>query len=361
MKVLFISRATLFSNKGGDTIQMENTANALKQFGIDADIELCNNKSIHYAQYELIHFFNIIRPADIIYHIDKTNIPFVLSPIYITYGEFEKHLKGIKNRILSAFGKHLQEYIKCIARYILNGEKIISYKYVFLGHKKAVEYILKRCAYLLPNSQSEYNRLRKDFNHTGNFHIVPNAVDTHIFYEEKNIRRKENSVLCVARIEPHKNQLNVIRALRNTNYHLTIAGAVSRNHQAYFEACKKAAHAKITFINYSSQTEIAKLYNEHKTHVLASWFETTGLSSLEAAACGCNIVITDKGDTKEYFTNAGYYCNPADLKSIRDAINTAMNAKTNEAFKEKIKTKYNWQKTAIETFNVYEKVTKNKK
>ena len=71
MKVLFVSRATLFRDKGGDTIQLINTAFQLKRLGIEVDIKI-NNDMIDYGQYDLIHFFNIIRPADILHHIEKT-------------------------------------------------------------------------------------------------------------------------------------------------------------------------------------------------------------------------------------------------------------------------------------------------
>lgn len=353
MRILFISRATLLSSRGGDTIQIENTAKALSHFGVNVDIVLCNNMRIDYKQYDLIHFFNIIRPADIIYHIDRTTIPFVVSPIYLTYHDLITHDKTIKGLLLSAFGKHEQEYVKCIARNIFNSEKIISKKYLLFGHKRSIEYILKRCSCLLPNSKSEYERLKTDFNIAGHFSVIPNAVDTSIFYEAKETKRKEKSILCVARIEPLKNQLNIIRALSGTDYRLTIAGAISRNHRAYFEACKNEATSNVTFIDYSSQKEVARLYNEHETHVLASWFETTGLSTLEAAVCGCNIVITDKGDTKEYFQDVGYYCDPADTRSIREAIEQAMNSAKNKDFPKKIIRENNWEQTAKKTYDAY--------
>src|SRR5690606_385009 len=111
----------------------------------------------------------------------------------------------------------------------------------FWGHKKSVSYILKRCALLLPNSESEYKRLQRDFKNAGAYRIVPNAVDTALFNIDKITERKENSVLCVARFEPRKNQLNIIKALEGTPYTLTLAGNVAPNHYSYYEQCKAAA------------------------------------------------------------------------------------------------------------------------
>jgi len=70
MKVLFIVRATLLTNKGGDTIQIQKTAEYLNKAGIQVSIKFSNEK-IDYSTFDLIHFFNIIRPADMLLHIHK--------------------------------------------------------------------------------------------------------------------------------------------------------------------------------------------------------------------------------------------------------------------------------------------------
>ena len=91
-------------------------------------------------------------------------------------------------------------------------------------------------------------------------------------------------------------------------------------------------------------------------HVLPSWFETTGLSSLESAASGCNIVITDKGDTAEYFGQYAYYCDPASADSILEAVTKAAAAPVNKALSELITSKYTWQQAARQTAASYETI-----
>ncbi len=91
-------------------------------------------------------------------------------------------------------------------------------------------------------------------------------------------------------------------------------------------------------------------------HVLPSWFETTGLSSLEAAAMGCNLVITRKGDTEEYFGDMAYYCEPDDISSIREAVLNAYSAPKNPKLKDHILENYTWNKTAEQTLNAYKTV-----
>jgi len=72
---------------------------------------------------------------------------------------------------------------------------------------------------------------------------------------------------------------------------------------------------------------------------------------------GCNIVITDKGDTKEYFENYAFYCDPASPESIYEAVKKASVGKYNEEFRNKILTKYTWQQAANKTLAAYREVT----
>jgi len=67
MKIAFIRRSTLYTVPGGDTVQVVQTAGQLIAMGISVDV-LLSKDSIAYEQYDLLHFFNIIRPADIQVH-----------------------------------------------------------------------------------------------------------------------------------------------------------------------------------------------------------------------------------------------------------------------------------------------------
>src|SRR6202012_3912692 len=117
----------------------------------------------------------------------------------------------------------------------------------------------------------------------------------------------------------------------------------------YYEACRKEAGPNGTFVAATSQQVLAGYYSTAQGHVLRSWFETTGLSTLEAAAMGCNIVITDKGDTKEYFGDQAFYCEPDSPSSILAAAEAAAAAGRSEALVRKIRTDYTWAAAAAGT------------
>ena len=110
----------------------------------------------------------------------------------------------------------------------------------------------------------------------------------------------------------------------------------------------------MVFLGPISHEDLKDLYKVAKVHVLASWMETPGLSSLEAAAMGCNIVVTRKGDTYDYFEDYAFYCEPDNVESIKKAIDEAYLTAVNPKLKEKIIQNYIWEKTAEETLKAYE-------
>lgn len=358
LKILFLSRASLFTIQGGDTIQILKTAEALRKLNIAIDIKLCNEKNIPYSSYTLIHFFNI-RPADMMLHIKKSNLPYVVSTIYVDYAKpVAQKAEGTRDRILNLFSSDAQEYVKTMAKAILRSEQIVSYAYIWRLHRRSVRWTLKNAAELLPNSESEYNRLLAAYGIVKKYTVIPNAADIDIFnYSNEDIISKDsNMVLCVARIEQRKNQLNLIKALNDTDFQLYLIGNPAPNHTGYYNECRRISRSNIHFIEAITQEGLVQYYKKAKVHVLPSWFETTGLASLEALFCGCNIVVTQYGDTRDYFDTKDFiYCNPESVTSIREAVEKAASQEINTQLIDLAMQKYNWQKTAEKTFSVYKK------
>lgn len=358
MKVAIISRATLYSVPGGDTRQMVETAKYLRKEGITVDI-FATNGEIDYASYDLLHFFNITRPADIIKHVKQSHKPFVISPIFVAYDKINEQGKGgllkIASKLLTADGL---QYLKSIGRWLLNGEKIVSWQYLFLGQRGSITWLAKRAAYMLPNSENEMRRFIAKYRITGKYRVVPNGVEQEVIekYASMPAPEEHNRVICVARFEPLKNQLALITALNNSQYQVYLYGKPAPNHKVYYEECIAAAAPNIHFGGWLEGEAVYKAYKEAKVHILPSYFETTGLSSLEAAAIGCNVVITDKGDTRDYFGNDAWYCNPDDIASIKAAVDAACATPYDPGFRERILKDYTWTRAAEETLWAYKEV-----
>lgn len=358
MRVAYISRSTLYTSAGGDTTQLEETAANLRLMGVEVDIYLSHEK-INYKKYDLLHFFNIIRPADILKHVRLSRKPYLISTIFVEYGTVKGKEKGVKSILGKIFSDERLEYIKAIARAIKNGEKIVSKEYLWLGHRAAILKAARNAAMLLPNSESEYRRLTKKYPIHTLYRVVPNGINLEMTGRQYPVSEKyKDAVLCMGRIETRKNQLRLIRALNNTVYRLFLYGKASPNNMAYYEACKAEAAGNVYIDGWIDGDMLYTAYSNARVHVLPSYFETTGLSSLEAAVMGCNIVVTDKGDTRDYFKDDAWYCDPDSADSIKAAVEAAYNAPYNENFRQRILKEYTWKRAAEETLLAYKQVLK---
>jgi glycosyltransferase involved in cell wall biosynthesis len=351
-----IVRSTMFTTRGGDTVQAMETARVLRNHGIAVDLQLTHHL-IDYRNYDLLHFFNLTRPADILYHIRKTDIPFVVSTILVSYSEFDKYQrKGFAGKLFRYLSADTIEYIKCVSRWLRGRDSMMSLSYILKGQKNSIHEILQKAKLLLPNSVSEYNRLKTTYRCSNKYSIVPNAVDDGLFRFNEEVEKDPRLVLCIARIEGLKNQINLIRAVNNTEFQLLIIGAPAPNQYAYYQRCLEIAAQNIRFIEHVPQEELVAYYQRAKVHVLPSWFETTGLSSLEAAAMGCSIVVTDKGDTREYFGDHAVYCSPSSPDSILAAVEKASTLPLDEQLQTRIAKHYTWKKAGFITAEGYKHI-----
>lgn len=367
MKVLFQTRTNLFEAPGGDMVQMLKTKEFLEKRGIQVDISLEFEPDL--SSYDLVHLFNLMEPQDIyrqMINAKKQDKKVVLSTIYGLYTEFERKARGgMFQKVANYLSPYQINYIKTIIKHYF--EKRFHkgvFKMMFKGYYSLMKEIVDNTAVFLPNSFSEMQRVASEFNLKNyKFVSIPNAIDTSVFSEideqkENKFIKYKNCIVCAARIEGRKSTLNLVKAVKNTDYTLVLVGKESQNQKKYVQQVHENAGENVVFLGSIPHEELCDLYKVAKVHALVSWMETPGLSSLEAAAMGCNIVLTEKGDTRDYFEDYAFYCEPDDVKSILNAINKAYNSPVNPELKKKIINNYTWEKTAQETIKAYQMALK---
>jgi glycosyltransferase involved in cell wall biosynthesis len=363
MNILMQSRATLFKGPGGDTIQLLKTKEALERLGQQVGVSLERTPDL--TGYDLLHLFNLSRPQDIysaMHHARERGRKVVLSPIHVTYQEYDRRGRTALGRLVANTLKpHHLEYLKVLARALKNREIHQGTMHLLgRGYRRCQLEVLGGVDVLLPNSLSEMDRVFEDFSLNRNipYVVVPNGVDLGIFNSAPleitpEVEKFRNCVLCVARIEGGKCQLSLVRAMKGLPYQLVLIGKPAPNHLAYFEQVKKEASDQVYILGEVEHEMLPQYYKVAKVHALVSWAETCGLSSLEAGMMGCNLVITDKGDTRDYYGDYAYYCEPDSLESIRAAIFTAYNSPPNPALKRHIRENFTWEKAAEKTLEGY--------
>ena len=367
MKVLFQTRTNLFEAPGGDMVQILKTKEFLEKLGVKIDISLELEPDL--AGYDLVHLFNLMEPQDIyiqMLNAKRQNKKIVLSTIYGLYTEFERKARGgFFQKLANVLSPYQIGYIKVLVKYYK--EKRIHkgvYKMFFKGYYGLMKEIVDNTSIFLPNSDSEMKRVAGEFNLKNYKYVsVPNAIDKSVFTstnEEYTINpydKFKDCVLCAARIEGRKSTLALVQALKNTNYKLVLVGNESQNQKEYVKQVHKEAGENVFFLGAIPHEDLKNLYKVAKVHALISWMETPGLSTLEAAAMDCNVVVTRKGDTYDYFEDYAYYCEPDDIQSIKEAVDKAYNNPVNPKLKQKVLEKYIWEKTAEETLKGYNLIT----
>lgn len=365
MKVLMQARSNLFTASGGDTVQIMKTKEYLEKLGVEVTLSTKVNENL--SDYDLVHLFNLTRVQETYYQVinaKKYNKPIILSTIFWPIDDLEKYGQSVfRNMVNRIVGVYRVEKIKNIFKYLKGEREIPLKKLIEINYKRSIKEIISMCDWFLPNSYMEIEKLNQIYNlDIRNYTTVVNAIDVGSLQktDNKNYTQYDNSVICIGRIEPRKNQLQLVKALYDTEYKVYIIGKHAPNHKKYYEKVKKASNNRTKFISFIPNDEIYNVCKHAKVHVLPSWYDTPGLSSLEAAACGCNIVVCEEGTTKDYFKDHAEYCDHRNLESIREAVDIAYLKSKDEGFSKFVIENYSWEECAKQTLEGYKNAIVNK-
>lgn len=329
MKVLFQLRSDYRKNPAGDTVQLLGTAQALQKLGVQVFISA--DPHIELSEYDLVHIFNITRASDASMYIEnakRQKKPVVLSPIY---WNMQKYLEE-----QDANSMALRQWEE---------------------HQPWRAQLLKDSDLLLPNGQLEMDMIREDFQINTPYQVIPNGfpeeyltVDETLF-QEKCPGLPDQFVLSVARISSRKNQVLLARYCHELGLTLVLAGPI--NDPSYFEQVQ--SYSNVIYLGTLQGRLLASAYAAAKIHALPSWFETPGLSSLEAGACGAVVLSTDQGSTTEYFKDMAVYMNPFQETSLKTALEASLDFSP-EPLTNHIRHNFTWSKVGELTFAAYKTV-----
>ncbi len=230
----------------------------------------------------------------------------------------------------------------------------------FPGWKRALLHLADR---VLPNSRTEARQLDSLFGvDPAKMSVIPNGVLGSFQAASPAAFRErfgdEEFVLFVGRIEPRKNPLGLIRALRSLGLRLVVIGEAPPERAAYLEQCRSAGGDRVLWLPARDHGDplLASAYAAARVFALPSWFETPGLAALEAALAGTAIVITPHGSTREYFGDHVRYARPDRVGEIATAIRQAWNHGPDPRLADFIASHYLWPGVARKTAEVYDQV-----
>jgi len=343
MKVLIYRHANHDAIKGGAEVQLTSTADALKRKKVK--VEYSSNPHEDLSGYDLVHIFNSPRFDETRSYFDnaiRQKKPIAFSTIFwskedLAIGVARTAKVRIAKKIL---GENLS---KAMWRIVKGQTK----------EQKVEKWLFENADVLLPNSEGEQREIERTYGiRAKKYHVVRNAIDTSLFAKEPEGKR-ENYVLSVGRIENRKNTIKLIEACHKLGLHLKLIGALDE-HDDYARSCLELIKKyDVEHLDPKPQKELLDYYYSAKAHAMVSWYETPGLSSMEAACGGCNIVSTDLGSTKEYFGKNANYCSPFSQSSIEEALSEAIGGQSDMTLRETIMSEFTWDGAADDTLAGY--------
>ncbi|MBB6693248.1 glycosyltransferase [Cohnella xylanilytica] len=340
MRVVMVGNSTLAKAQfGGRELQMIRTMHELENLGLD--VQLYNEWETDLKAVDVVHVFGL----------DPENIRLI---------RFAKNM-GLKIVLSSVFYPLQSPNLWRLVSKFWPSHKL------FRNHIVDKREIIKLADIIAPNTTVEKRMLKHIFNVSENdCKIIANGVeerfsngDARIFRDKYGI--SNNFMLYVGRIEPRKNTDKLIYAAEELKIPLVIVGSFNHEYADYVKKCKNLASENTRFIESipHSSAELASAYTASSLFVLPSFYETPGLSALEAAAAGAKVVVTKVGGAEDYFGDFAWYIDPNDEMDIKEKIKRAWESKGNSRLKEHIIKNYNWRKIAQDTKVIYEEVCAN--
>lgn len=168
-------------------------------------------------------------------------------------------------------------------------------------------------------------------------------------------------IFFLSTVQPRKNLVRLVEAFEALEEHvmLVIGGSSGWLSGPIEERIRHSSAAnRIRRLGQVSDEDVPALYNGAQVFALPSLYEGFGMGVLEAMACGCPVVTSNRSSLPEVAGGAAILVDPFDVTSIRDGIRLA----TASPHREQLvasglirAAEFNWERTASQTLAVIQK------
>lgn len=182
---------------------------------------------------------------------------------------------------------------------------------------------------------------------------IPLGLDRGLFQRMENAAVRERVrntyqlpsryILFVGNVKPNKNLHQLVEGfsrllLRLPDYHLLIVGKKDgfitgdKTLIDRIDANPELA-AKVSFSGYVALPDLPVLYSMADVFAFPSIYEGFGFPPLEAMACGCPVVASNRSSIPEVCGTAAHYIDPVDAEDIARGLYDVL---TNEALRQRL-------------------------
>ena len=285
MKILFDHPYPFQLTHGGFQIQIEQTKAALENLGVSV---------------EFLRWWDDRQEGDLIHYFGRP------SPLYIWLAH-EKRRRVVISELLGGLGarpasrRAVQRMIIGVARKIMPGD--FTSRMAWDAFKLA-DACIALTAWEARLMQEMFSAPKH------RVHIVPNGVEP-VFFEAAPTSRGP-WLICTATLNAQKRLLEVAEAAIVAKTPVWFVGKPYNEHDPYTQRFLETARKNPAIIRYDGpigdRGKMAQAYREARGFVLLSKWESLSLSALEAAACGCPLLLGDLPWAHSVFGDSVSYC-----------------------------------------------------
>ena len=369
MRVLVKGRIDSQIKSGGDILSIKDKIPHLKKLGIYITLDLIGKESVKF--FDVVHLQQSIYNTYALYcHFREAEFykkPVVYKPLYnpikdvkpyMHYGQTKK--VGMIYRLLNNHNSYIK--LRDIF-YSLHYKNFRTMKEKIFSDYSKMQIAILTKTYLIPDSHLEMNTINEEFNiKINHYSVVHNSLGINneletisplLFFNKYKIT---NFVLCAGRIEPLKNQINLLKALQGMNIQVVITGSTVLYHKKYINELKKLIlnNSNFHWLGYINREMLFSAIKNAHVIAIPSWTEVSPALGIEGGYFDCNIATTEGGYGKEYFKENVWYLDPKDINSIRKAVLDAFDSpKGCNSFKSRIISEFSLEKTSQELYDSY--------
>ncbi len=236
--------------------------------------------------------------------------------------------------------------------------------YSFLDMQKRVSRTL---SHVITVSDCARKDISREFNiPEDRFSIIPNGINTDLFYPIPEIERETNRIIVTNSADtPLKGLHYLLPAIssisRKRDIRLIVIGTPKKNGLVERLIRALGIGNLVTFTGRISDEDFVRQYARATMAVVPSIYEGFGLPAGEAMACGVPVISTTGGALPEVVGDAGILVPPADTdaleRAILDVLDNPGYAETlSKAGYERVQKHLTWTAAAENTVEAYRQV-----
>lgn len=231
-------------------------------------------------------------------------------------------------------------------------------------HKKRLAWVMRESKKIIAVSQSTKEDLISILKiPEDKIVVIPEGVEDRYCPQSLDIQEmvkkrykiNEDYIFTLSTLEPRKNQTALIKAFKLVREEYPNLQLIIGGRTGWGDIPEPTPG--VLMPGYIPDADLPGLYSGCLAFVMPSIYEGFGLPPLQAMACGAPVAVSNVSSLPEVVGDAGVLFDPEDVHEIAAGIIEAIKNRTELKEKSLLQaSKFIWEKTAEETYRVYQQV-----